>query len=368
MTLRRESLGAIGSAEALLPEWRALASASARSPLQSPDWLLPLARRYLGADAPRVVTWHDGEDLVGIAPLSLLADRPPLRPLRQLYFWGTTGPRMRGLVDLVARDAAEAQVLHSFGDWLRNDAGAWDVLRVLRPPHGSPTPAMVREAAGQAGWSYVDYRTLRSTTYQLDLPDSADGWRHHLGSKTRKVMRWEVRKFADFRGGRFEAAVADGQLPEALAAAERLLRDRWAEGEVYFSADPGFAGLVNEAVPAMARQGSAWVTIARDEQGIHGALVSLALNGHAMALMVAMTTDPVYRSFSLGKHLFDVGIGEAVARGCRVYDFLWVGGYKESFWHAEPRHLDSAIVGRGLIGRVAARALVMREAGIRRSG
>lgn len=368
MTLQRQVLGEVAAVEAIHPQWRELAARAAGSPLQAPDWLLPLARRYLASDAPRVVTWRREGRLVGIAPMSLLADRPRPRPLRQLYFWGTTGPRMRGLVDVLAPDEHRAEVLADFADWLATDAGAWDVLRVLRPPFGSPTPARLEAAARAAGWGYNPYSTLRSMTYQLDLPDSAEGWQRHLGSKTRKVMRWEVRKFADFRGGSFEAAVeADGRA-DALAAVERLLRDRWADSEVYFSGDPGFSGLVNEAVPEMARHGSAWVTVARDDAGIQGGLVSLAQNGHAMALMVAMTSDPAYRPFSLGKHLFDLGIGEAVARGCTVYDFLWVGGYKESFWHAQPRLLESAVIGRGLVGRLAAKALVTREAGVRRSG
>jgi hypothetical protein len=58
-----------------------------------------------------------------------------------------------------------------------------------------------------------------------------------------------------------------------------------------------------------------------------------------------------------------MGIGEAVRRGCHTYDFLWVGGYKQSFWHAEPQHLDSAMVGRGLIGRPLAGFLARRESG-----
>ncbi|HSH21485.1 MAG TPA: GNAT family N-acetyltransferase, partial [Candidatus Caenarcaniphilales bacterium] len=266
---------------------------------------------------------------------------------------------------VVAGEDAREAVLEDFGAWLAGDAGGWDVLRILRPPFGSTTPAHVRATARRAGWSYLPYSTLRSTTYQLDLPAAADGWQRHLSSKTRKVMRWEVRKFADFRGGRFEAAVDAAALPEALKAVERLLRGRWAETEVYFHRDPGFSGLVNDAVPAMAEQRAAWVSVARDDEGIHGVLVSVAQNGHSMALMVAVTTDADYRPFSLGKHLFDVGIAEAVDRGCHVYDFLWVGGYKESFWHAQPRHLDSAMVGRGAAGRLAARVMLAREAGLR---
>jgi CelD/BcsL family acetyltransferase involved in cellulose biosynthesis len=298
---------------------------------------------------------------VGVAPLSLIADRPPIRPVRTLALWGSVGPRMRGLADIVATDAARGEVLDSFCAWLRTDNN-WDVLRVVRPQFESATPAGLRRAADDAGWAYAAYANLRSTTYQLDLPDSEEGWEKHLGSKARKVMRWEMRKFAE-RGGVLEAAVDIGAVPDALDACERLLRERWGDEEVYFAREPSFRGLVHESLPELAQRGAAWLTAARDENGIQGVLVSIAQNGYAMALMIAMTTDPVYRPFSLGKHLFDAGLAEAVRRGCRNYDFLWVGGYKESFWHATPRLLESAMVGRGFIGKQVARAWARRESG-----
>ena len=343
----------------MVPEWRALASSSGRSALDSPDWLLPLARRYLASYGVRVLVWRVGSELIGVAPLSLVADRPPVRPLRQLALWGTIGPRMRGLVDVLARDDARSDVLQSFTGWLR-ERSDWDVLRIVRPQLGSQTPDVLRTRAPQEGWTYAGYSNVRSTTFQLDLPDSSEGWEKHLGSKARKVMRWEIRKFAEFRNGRIDAAVPLSEVPDALDAAEGLLRARWGANEVYFVPDSAFRGFVHEAVPLMHEHGSAWLTVARDDDGIQGVLVSLAVNGWAMALTIAMTTDPDYRTFSLGKHLFDVGLAEAVRRGCHNYDFLWVGGYKESFWHATPRKLQSAMVGRGLIGRVAAPLLARR--------
>jgi CelD/BcsL family acetyltransferase involved in cellulose biosynthesis len=306
-----------------------------------------------------VLVWRSGSELVGVAPLSLIADRPPVRPIRQLALWGTIGPRMRGLVDVLARDDVRAGVLESFADWLAGNA-EWDVLRVVRPQLGSPTPAQLRARAPRAGWSYASFSNVRSTTFQLDLPDSMESWEKHLGSKARKVMRWEMRKFAEFRNGQIDADVSPLEIPQALDAAERLLRARWGDKEVYFVPDPSFRDFVHEAVPLMDEQDAAWLTVARDDQGIQGVLVSLAQNGWAMALTIAMTSDRDYRAFSLGKHLFDVGLAEAVRRGCHNYDFLWVGGYKESFWHATPRHLESAMVGRGLIGRVAAPLLARR--------
>jgi len=356
-----EVLNDLAAVERLLPEWRDLSASSARSALEAPDWQLPLAHRYLTRYGIRFLAWREAGRLVGVAPLVLIADRPPVRPVRQLAWWGSVGPRMRGLADIVATDEARSTVLDSFVTWLAANDG-WDVLRVVRPQFESPTPARLRAEADKANWTYADYQNLRSTTFQVDLPDSDDGWQKHLSSKTRKVMRWEMRKFAE-RGGEVIAAVAPSEIPAALDAVERLLRERWGDKEVYFAHDPSFRALVHETIPALANRGDAWLTVARDENGIQGVLVSVSQNSFAMALMVAMTSDTVYRPFSLGKHLFDVGLAEAVRRGCKNYDFLWVGGYKETFWHAMPRLLESAMVGRGLVGRQVAKLWARRESG-----
>jgi CelD/BcsL family acetyltransferase involved in cellulose biosynthesis len=360
-TLDLEVLTDLDAVERLLPEWRTLTSSNARSALEAADWQLPLARRYLTRYGTRFLVWRSGGELVGVAPLSLIADRPPIRPVRQLAFWGSVGPRMRGLSDVVATGDARNAVLDSLCGWLRA-GGRWDVVRVLRPQFGSRTPARLKREAQTAAWAYAGYANLRSTTYQLDLPDSEDGWQKHLGSKARKVMRWELRKFGE-RGGEVVAAVGPEEIPDALDACERLLRDRWGDGEVYFARDGQFRGLVHAAIPELAAHGDAWLTVARDADGIQGVLVSVAQNGYAVALMVAMTSVAAYRPFSLGKHLFDAGLAEAVRRGCGSYDFLWVGGYKESFWHATPRLLESAFVGRGFIGRQVAKAWARRESG-----
>ncbi|MEX2546881.1 MAG: GNAT family N-acetyltransferase [Chloroflexota bacterium] len=297
---------------------------------------------------------------MGIAPLSLICDKPPVRPLRQLALWGTIGPRLRGLVDVLARDDARPGAIDGLAQWLA-DSREWDLLRIVRPQVGSAMPERIRAEAAASGWTYAAYSNVRSTTFQLDLPDSPEGWEKHLGSKSRKVMRWEMRKFAEFRNGKIETAADQVAVTEALDAVERMLTERWGDAEVYFAHDPAFRGFLHESVPALVEHGGAWVMVARDDAGIQGVLVSFAQNGYAMALTIAMTTDPAYKSYSLGKHLFDVGLAEAVRRGCHNYDFLWVGGYKESFWHAQPRHLESAMVGRGPLGRLAAKVLASRS-------
>src|SRR5262245_30863660 len=157
---------------------------------------------------------------------------------------------MRGLVDVLARDDRRAAVLDGLCDWLVANK-EWDVLRIIRPQVDSPTPAVVQKRAEQTGWKYVPFSNVRSTTFQLDLPDSPEGWQRHLGSKARKVMRWELRKYAEHGNGRIESAMGDAAVKEALDAVERLLRERWGDDEVYFVHDPAFRGFVHESVPTM---------------------------------------------------------------------------------------------------------------------
>ena len=360
MIERPQVLTDLAAVEGLLSEWRTLAATSARSPLEAPDWLLPIARRYLAGYGMRFLAWRRGGELVGVAPMSLWASGPRIRRLSQLGWWGSVGPRMRGLVDVVAREDARSEVLESLVDWLAED-GEWDVLRLLRPQTGSPTPDRLRAAARDRAWTYADYTNVRSTTYQLDLPGSMEGWEKHLRPKTRATARRETRRYASGLGGELVAALPNAEIEDGLDAVERLLAERWGDSEVYFADDPRFRSLVHEAVPLLAAAGHAWVSVVRDGGTIRAGLVSLAQNGYAMALLVAATDAEEYRAYSLGKHVFNIGIGEAVRRGCHTYDFLWVGGYKESFWHATPRHLESAMIGRGVVGSAFARLLARRE-------
>lgn len=345
--------------ERLLPEWRALCARAARSPLEAPDWLLSLARLYHAGDAVRFLAWRSGGELVGIASYSLISRQPRVRPLRDLAPWGTLGPRMRGMVDLVATDEQRAAVLDSLCAWLRANR-EWDLLRVVRPQFGSPTPGRLRAEAKSAGWTYAPYANVRSTTFQLDLPATAEEWEKVLASKTRRTLRWQARKFAELHAGTIEAVAAPQNFAEVLDATERHLAARWGSGEVYFHGDSRFRPLLDGALPELAARGAAWLSVARDSEGVQACLITLAQNGYAMSLLLAVTPGQEYRAFSLGNHVFDEGIREAIRRGCHTYDFLWAGGYKENYWHAKPRELESAVIGRGLFGRPAARWVARR--------
>ena len=144
-----EVLSDLAAVERLLPQWRELAASSATSALEAPDWLMPLAQRYLTRYDFRFLAWHANGRLIAVCPLALVADRPPIRPIRRLEWWGSIGPRMRGLNDVVTEPALRDEVLDSLCAWLVSE-GRWDVLQVVRPQFGSETPGRLRRA-GRAG-------------------------------------------------------------------------------------------------------------------------------------------------------------------------------------------------------------------------
>ena len=349
------------SIEAIVPEWRELAAAAARSPFESPDWLAPWSRHYAANSRPRVLTWRVDGRLVGVAPLVASRTRQLGTGLTELHFWAGFGPALRGQVDLLATDEHRSAILGGFTGWLRNGSLRWDVLNALRLPPGSLTPAALLAAGDESGWRTVRLTgVVRSVTYVIELPADLEGWARHLGPKARHNMRTEERRFERL-GGSYEQRTDPGVAVDAVAAIRRLMAARWGDEELDFGPDPAFEPFLVDAFGALLRAGSMWIDVARDASGIRACLVTFALNGRAVALVMGVSYDDDVRKMSLGKGLFDRSISEAIRRGCTTYDFLWAGGYKETFWHAEPRTLESLVQGRGLRGAWVAEAARLRR-------
>jgi CelD/BcsL family acetyltransferase involved in cellulose biosynthesis len=347
--------------EALVVEWRDLAATSARSPFESPDWLVPWWHHYAGQSRPRVLTWRSDGRLVGVAPLVASRTRQLATALTELHFWAGFGPALRGQVDVLAPDEHRPAVLRGLVDWLRDGPQRWDILNALRLPAGSETPPALLAAGTEAGWRTVRLTgVVRSVTYVIDLPADLDGWARHLGPKARHNMRTEERRFGR-AGGSFEQRTDSAVAAEAVGAIRRLMTARWGDKELDFGPDPAFEPFLDEAFEALLGAGAMWVDVARDQSGIRACLVTFALNRRAVALVMGVSYDEDVRKMSLGKQLFDRSASEAIRRGCTTYDFLWAGGYKESFWHAEPRTLESLVQGRGLRGAWVAEAARLRR-------
>jgi CelD/BcsL family acetyltransferase involved in cellulose biosynthesis len=350
-----------GAVEAIVAEWRDLAAAAARSPFESPDWLMPWHRHYAGDARPCVLTWRVDGRLVGVAPLVASRTRQLGTALTELHFWAGFGPALRGQVDVLATEEHRTAILAGLTGWLRDGSVRWDILNALRLPAGSDTPAALVEAGAGAGWRTVRLTgVVRSVTYVIELPEDLDGWARHLGPKARHNMRTEERRF-ERAGGSFEQRTDPAVAPDAVDAVRRLMAARWGHEEIDFGPDPAFEPFLVDAFGALLGAGAMWVDVALDDSGIRACLVTCELNRRAVALVMGVSYDDDVRKMSLGKGLFDRSISEAVRRGCSTYDFLWAGGYKESFWHAEPRTLESLVQGRGLRGAWVVEAARLRR-------
>ena len=346
--------------DALLPAWRDLATRGARSPFETPAWLLPWLRHYGGGRRPTIVTWWRANDLVGAAPLVWRRRRVRGVPVRELEFWGRTDTPLQGWVDIVADDAVSAEVAADFATWLARSSSDWDLFHYLHLAPDSPTLAAL--VSGRRRWQRVDLtRVLHSLEYGLALPADASGWRGQLGPKARHEVRRQGRLFERRMGGRVEIVTDPGTAEALVTALRSLLDEAWGDREAYFRRDPRFGSFLVDALRSVLQAELGWALVARDSQGIAACLVTLALPPTAVATLIGVTRKPEYGPLSLGKCLFHDAIHGAVARGCRRFSFLTEDGYKRTFWRAEGRPIESGFLARGGIGLAVAASVSARR-------
>lgn len=349
--LERRVLTDVGTIDALADPWRRLVDDAADSAFESPDWLLPWLHCYGDAWEPRVLTWWANGSLVGIAPLAWRRESMRGLPVRRLAFCGETRTPLRGWVDIVASDTHRRTVTADFRRWLEDDAGGWDTLDLLRLPFGSATPA----ALERGPWRRTSLTgVVRSVEYVIAIPEDAGEWPGPLGRKARYNLRREARLYEEEAGGSLER-VADPEHVDAIVAALReLLAARWGVNEAYFSRDPRWAGFLGDVVRSGFASGSVAAFVARRAERIDGCVLTLTAGRSTVPFVVAFRTEPELARYSVGKSLFARSIEDAATRGAREYDFLTIGDYKESFWGAEGRALETSVLGRGPVGRAVA--------------
>ena len=342
-----------GGVAQLASAWRALAERSARSPFESPAWLLPWLRHYGSAWRPRLVTWWRSGELVAVAPVAWRRRRGRGIPYRELTFWGRTDTPLRGWVDVLADADVAVEVAADFTAWLEAADQDWDLFNYLHLAPGSPTLAAL--TARRRPWWGVDLSpVLHSLEYVVALPEDASSWHGQLGPKAQREIRREMRLFERRLNGRIAEVHEPTAADEIADTLGSLIADRWGERDAYFSRDPRFRPFSRDAVREAFESGTGWAVVARDPERTAACLFVLTLGRTAVAVLIGVSQAPQYRSMSLGKCLFNRAMEGAVARGCRGFSFLNENGYKTAFWHAEGRPTESGFLGRGPIGRAIA--------------
>jgi CelD/BcsL family acetyltransferase involved in cellulose biosynthesis len=349
--LERRLLTNVREIDGLAGTWRRLVDEAARSAFESPDWLVPWLHHYGGDWEPRVLTWWTDESLVGIAPLVRRRESMRGLPVRRLAFFGETRTPLRGWVDIVAADPYRSAVTADFRRWLEDDAGPWDTLDLLRLPFGSSTPA----ALERGPWRRASLTgVVRSVEYVVAIPADAEEWPGPLGRKARYNLRREARLYEEEAGGAFERVADPGRVDAIVSTLRELLAARWGANEAYFTREPRWARFLGDVMSSGFASGSVVAFVARRAERVDGCVLTLTAGRSTVPFLVAFRTEPDLARYSVGKSLFARSIQDAAARGAREYDFLTIGDYKESFWGAEGRALESSVLGRGPVGRAVA--------------
>ena len=360
--VRRLVIETAAEVEGLVPAWRQIAAA-AGAPFGGPDWLMPWLRHY-AAGRPLLVTWWVGEELVGLAPVVHRVARRRGAVVREAAFWGATRTPLDGWVGVLALPAVADAVARDFGDWLARDAPAWDVFHYLRVPAGTPTAGWLERRTGLRRLELTG--VLQSEEYVVDLPADGSEWQGYFGPRARHEMRRAARRFAESHGGRYEIVVDPAEADGLVDALRHLLADRWGEEEVYFRSGDRFAAFLADVFRTSFASGSGFAVAARIEPAATaGCLFVLSAGREAAAVMVGMSVDPTLRQLSVGKALFHRAMDELVGRGAGTLDFLTQGGYKETFWGARSRTLQSGILGRGPVGASVLAYVALRRRGPR---
>ena len=330
-----------GPIEQLLGPWQELFGQDpAATPFSSPGWARAWWPHWSGDARPWVVTVHEGDSLVGLAPL-VAARRGPFRVLTEL------GRPPSNYWDVLALPARRTEVLASVAAALRARAGDWHALLLGGLPEGSGLEAALR-AVG------LRVRARRPTPYPgIELPGSFEQYLSDLPRKRRKDLRRHMRRLDD---GRLE--LRDVTDPSGLRAAiERwqAIRVRWWESRGK-DMDPEhatarFRDFVSDMVVELVPAGLAQVWEFRHDGEVVGVEVNLMDRERYYSWMGAY--DPAASALGLGKLAIGESIRASIAAGRSYYD-LMVGDEEYKYWYgAKDRHCRWMMVGNG---RPASRA------------
>jgi len=191
----------------------------------------------------------------------------------------------------------------------------WRAVELRPIPASSPTPALLPALAGAAGLSCRVEREERCPV--IDLPTSWEAYLTSLSGKDRHELRRKLRR-AEAASPRIEVARTPAGITAALDSFIALHR-RSNVGKARFM-DDRMEAFFREVGAALAGAGWAalWVLWLEDRPA---AAVFCVEYGGTVALYNS-GFDPRARALSPGVVLIAHTIRDAIARGCRRYDFL----------------------------------------------
>jgi CelD/BcsL family acetyltransferase involved in cellulose biosynthesis len=310
--------------------WQALLERSASAePMLSPAWLLAWWQVYGDGRALHVGLFHDGDQLVGLAPLCKrrFSHRPGI-PFQRLEFLGSEVDENDGVcseyLNVIAQRGREAEVADALARALADGAfGTWQEIVFAAMDGEGAMPALLQAAFDSHGLR-AESRTVDAAPF-LSLPENWDAFLPTLDKKTRQNLVKPVRDLdrwadADWQIHRVESAA---DLETGWNILQQLHNQRWQQGSGVEGAfaRPRFLAFHRLLLPELLKHGQlelCWLVARGEPVAVH---YEIHANGKAYFYQCGRKLD-MPSPLRPGAALLSLALQHAVAKGLREYDFL----------------------------------------------
>jgi CelD/BcsL family acetyltransferase involved in cellulose biosynthesis len=321
--------------KALRNEWNHIARSPGHSIFQTWEWSWHWWNANRRGKKLWLLTARDDGALIGIAPLYLSSSYLGI-PIKTLALIGTNGA---DYLDFIIENR-RPDVIAALNEFLL-DAAGWDAIDLHQMP--SDDLASTMESRVRAA-GYSCQRMEHDPTYSLELPESWDDYLACLSKKFRSNVQYYGRRLArdyevTFRLSEPEAVVDD------MSTFLKLHRKRFVSKKkpgAYMS--PKFRKFHTEVATALCESNCLRLYV-------------MELNGIAIATLYGFSFndtfyyylggfEPELGAMSVSTVLIAKAMEDAIAAGCKRFDFLRGHEPYKKKWLAGETHNTRLIVGR----------------------
>ncbi len=339
--------------DALQTEWLTLFDSDpVATPFSSFQWASAWCRHWSDGGSPWVLAVHEGERLVGLAPM-MLRRRGPLRLLNGL------GVGVGNYWDVLAAPDDRERVLAAVAAALRQRSSEWDAFFMDKLPEEATTEIALREA----GLS-LDHPT-RWKSPRIELPETFDDYLAGLSKNRRGQIRRNLR-VVDNGELTIQAVSGESELREAIDRWQVLRTEWWAKRERAMQPEHGserFLAFTQEAIAAMVPCGLAAVWEVRYHNEIIG--ITIDFLDESTCYYWLWGFDSRFEELRPGHTLIAYGIRWSIQTGRRYYD-LMIGDetYKDDYAPTDRAVISMTVGNHRPRSRVALGVSRLRHAGL----
>jgi CelD/BcsL family acetyltransferase involved in cellulose biosynthesis len=313
------------------PEWNALLRASAADcPFLTWEWLHAWWTHLRGARNLRVLAVRAGDELIGLAPLSV--SRRGLPWLSKLEFLGT-GYAGSDYLDLIVRPGFETECVRALARSLQSQKFA---LRLDHLPTRSLTTALADELT-EDGWT--SFQSPSGACPFTRLTDHS--WETYLKTLA-PSHQTRFRRYFNTLGKkfdvRFEEATAESQRQEILAALMAFHEQRWSKrgGSTAFQT-PALRAFHEDATRRALECG--WLRLYVLRLNDMPAAVTYCFAYNRRFYLYQHGFNQQYRQYSVGLVALGLTIRASIEEGALEFDMLYGCEPYKWLWAQDQRRL-----------------------------